>query len=134
MAHGGAPREHRPRSETQHWAAAASAGCAVISVVTHDLAWLFVGAMCFALLLQCNQRIVIEGQHAQRFGLRPVVIDLSTAEVVRTGASWWRELFFCSMPLQLRDAEGHRLHLESWLWDAHTRLELVKASGQAVAL
>jgi len=53
---------------------------------------------------------------------------------VRTGSSWWRELFFCSMPLQLRDAEGHRLYLESWLWDVRTRLELVEASGEAVSI
>jgi hypothetical protein len=134
MAQGGAVREHRPRNETMHWAAAASAGCAVVAVVTHDVAWLCVGALCLALLLQCSQRIVVDGSTAQRFGLRPVVIDLSTAEVVRTGASWWRELFFCSMPLQLRDADGHRLYLESWLWDVQTRLELVKASGEAVAI
>src|SRR5262249_52398976 len=50
MAQGGAVREHRPRSETQHWAAAATAGCAVIAVVTRDSAWLCVGALCFALL------------------------------------------------------------------------------------
>ena len=105
----------------------------MIAVVTHDVAWLCVGALCFALLLQCNQRIVIDGGHAQRFGLRPVVIDLTTAEVVRNGSSWWRELFLCSMPLQLRDADGHRLYLESWLWDVHTRLELVKASGEAIS-
>ena len=106
----------------------------MIAVITRDGAWLCVGALCFALLLQCNQRIVVDGACAQRFGLRPVVIDLTTAEVVRTGSSWWRELFFCSMPLQLRDAEGHRLYLESWLWDVRTRLELVEASGEAVSI
>jgi len=131
MAQGGAVREHRPRNETMHWAAAASAGCAVVAVVTHDVAWLCVGALCLALLLQCSQRIVVDGSTAQRFGLRPVVLDLATAEVVRAGSAWWRELFLCGPVLELRDADGHRLTLESWLWDAATRQSLLDAIGAA---
>ncbi len=33
--------------------------------------------------------------------------------------------------LQLRDADGHRLYLESWLWDAPTRAAFVEAIGGA---
>jgi hypothetical protein len=65
----------------------------------------------------------------QRVGLRAVTLDLSTAEILHTGSSWWRELFLCGPTLQLRDADGHRLYLESWLWDASTRASLVAAIG-----
>ncbi len=131
MAHGGADGDHRPRMETAHWAAAATAGCAVLSIGLHDGSYLFPGVMCFALLLQCSQRIHVEGRFAQRFGLRPVVLDLATAEVVRAGSAWWRELFLCGPVLELRDADGHRLALESWLWDAATRQSLLDAIGAA---
>ena len=45
-------------------------------------------------------------------------IDLHTAEVVKPGSAWWRELFFCGDAVLLRDADGNRLYVESWLWDA----------------
>ena len=83
--------------------------------------------MCFALWLQCRQRIVVDGGTVHRIGLRPVVLDLATAEVVCTGRRWWQELFFLGQSLQLRDADGHRLYLESWLWDAPTRAAFVEA-------
>jgi len=118
-----------PREETKHWAAAGTVGCALLAIILRDTTYLFTGAMCFALLLQCAQRIRIDGPFVQRFGLRPVVLDLSTAVVVHDGTAWWRELFFCGRVLQLRDDDGHRLYLESWLWDAHTRQLLVEKAA-----
>ena len=55
------------------------------------------------------------------------MLDLGTAEVVCEGTHWWRELFLLGKSLQLRDADGHRLYLESWLWDAATRTAFVEA-------
>jgi hypothetical protein len=108
--------------------AAATAGSVVLAIALHDATYLFVGAMFFALLLQTGQRIVVDNGSAQRFGLRPVVIDLHTAEVVKSGASWWRELFLCATPFMLQDADGKRLYLESWLWDAATRDVILERS------
>jgi hypothetical protein len=131
MAHGSATgRAYHPREQTQHWAAAATVGCAALALLLHDWAYLFAGGMFFALLLQCGQRIEVDRGSARRIGLRPVVLDLYTAEVVRAGSSWWRELFFCATPLLLRDADGNRLYLESWLWDAKTRHELLELSRE----
>lgn len=124
MAHGGA--EHRPRLDTLHWAAASTLGCVVLTIGTRDGSYLFPAAMAFALMLQCAQRIVIDGRYVHRMGLRPVTLDLNTAEVVHTGSSWWRQLFFCGPMLELRDADGHRLYLESWLWEPATRDQLVE--------
>ena len=98
----------------------------------HDATYLFAGAMFLALLLQTTQRIVVEGGVARRMGLRPVELDLSTAYLVHTGCSWWRELFFCGPCLQLRDADGRRLYLESWLWEPTTRAELLEATTAEV--
>jgi len=126
-AHARAGGEHRPRSETQHWAAAAMVGCVVLAIGTRDATYLFPATMSFAFLLQCGQRIVVDGRVVRRVGLRPVELDLATAEVVHRGSSWWRELFFCGPMLQLRDATGRRLYVESWLWDAETRSALVEA-------
>jgi hypothetical protein len=119
--------EFRPRTETLHWAAASTVGFAVLAIATRDGTYLFPGAMCFALLLQCAQRIEVDGRYVHRVGLRPTVLDLGTAEIVHAGSSWWRELFFCGPVLQLRDADGHRLYLESWLWPLETRLVFVEA-------
>jgi hypothetical protein len=129
MAHGGAGAEFRPRTDTQHWAAAATAGAAVLALAMRDGTYLFPAAMTFALLLQCTQRIVVEAGVARRVGLRPAEIDLSTAQVVHSGSRWWRELFLCGAPLQLRDADGRRLYVESWLWDACARDALLEAAG-----
>jgi hypothetical protein len=85
--------------------------------------------MFFAMLAQCAQRLEIDGAVVRRVGLRPTVLDLKTAEVVQYGSSWWRELFFCGPMLLLRDDDGNRLYLEAWLWDASTRLELVKSAA-----
>ena len=84
MAQGSASSlELRPRSQTQHWMAAATVGSAVLAVGLHDATYLFVGAMFLALLLPVGQRIVVDNGCAQRFGLRPVVLDLHTAEIVK---------------------------------------------------
>ena len=119
--------EFKPRGDTLQWAAAAMVGCVVIAIATHDPMYLFPGTMLFALMLQCRQRLVVDGGFAQRYGLRPAVVELATAEVVQSGSSWWRELFFCGPVLQLRDADGQRLYLEAWLWDEDTRRALVEA-------
>ena len=99
----------------------------MLAFALHDLGLLFPGAMCFALWLQCRQRLVVDGDAVYRIGLHPTVLDLSTAEVVAPGSRWWHELFFLGRSLQLRDADGHRLYLESWLWDAETRTAFVEA-------
>jgi len=125
MAQGGA--EFRPRAETANWALASTVGWVVLWVPTRDTSLLFAGALCGALWLQCRQRIVVDGRFVQRIGLHPVVLDLGTAEVICTGRPWWAELFFCGRSLQLRDAGGRRLYLESWLWDAETRSTFVEA-------
>jgi hypothetical protein len=134
MAHGGAVGEFRPRTDTQQWAAAATVGCAVLAIASRDATYLFPGAMCLALLLQTTQRIVVEGGVAQRFGLRPVELDLGTAYVEHAGSPWWRELFLCGPSLQLRDADGRRLYLESWLWDADTRDCVLEAAAADAAV
>jgi hypothetical protein len=132
VAHGGASEviptgEYRPSSGTANWSLAAASGWTVLAFGLHDLTMLFPASMCFALWLQCRQRLVVDGADVYRVGLRPVRLDLSTAELVCAGSRWWRELFFLGQPLQLRDADGHRLYLESWLWDAATRSAFFEA-------
>jgi hypothetical protein len=132
MAQGGAESnvpagEYRPSPGTASWSLAAATGWAVLAFLIHDFGLLFPAAMCFALWLQCRQRLVVDGRSVFRIGLRPTVLDLATAEVVCDGHRWWRELFFLGPSLQLRDADGHRLYLESWLWDASTRSAFVEA-------
>lgn len=114
----------RPRPETANWAAATSVGCVVLAIGTRDSMFVFAGLMTAALLFQCTQRISIDGRYVTRVGLRPVVLDFGTAELVHEGSSWWRELFFCGPMLQFRDADGHRLYVESWLWPAELREQL----------
>jgi hypothetical protein len=126
MAQGGAEVEYRPSTETANWSLAITAGWLACGLVTRDAGYLFAAAMFAALWLQCRQRIVVEGgRYAHRVGLHPATIDLATAEVVAPGGPWWRELFFLGASLQLRDADGHRLYLESWLWPAATRAHFV---------
>jgi hypothetical protein len=118
----------RPSPDTANWSLAATAGWVALWLGTRDASYLFPGAMCAALWLQCRQRIVLDGRTAHRVGLRPVTIDLATAEVVFEGRSWWRELFFLGRSLELRDADGRRLYLESWLWSAEVRAHVVAAT------
>ena len=82
------PGSIRPRSrDTANWpAAAAWAGSRCSLVARATLAYLFPAAMCFALLA------AVQPAHRDRrrdacaaSGLRPVVLDLTTAEVVATG-------------------------------------------------
>jgi hypothetical protein len=132
MAHGSASTaipagEYRPSSETANWALAVTAGWAVLALGLRDAGMLFPAVMCFALWLQCRQRLVVDGGTVYRVGLRPVALDLATAELVCNGGRWWHELFFLGRSLQLQDAEGHKLYLESWLWDAPTRTAFVEA-------
>jgi hypothetical protein len=119
----------RPSPDTANWSLAATAGWLALWLGTRDASYLFPGAMCGALWLQCRQRIVVDGRTAHRVGLRPVTIDLMSAEVVFPGRSWWRELFFLGRSLELRDADGHRLYLESWLWPREVRAQLVAATA-----
>jgi hypothetical protein len=119
--------EYRPSSGTANWSLAVATGWVVLALGLHDLTLLFPAAMCFALWLQCRQKIVVDGNSVYRIGLRPVLFNLATAEVVCEGARWWQELFFLGHSLQLRDADGHRLYLESWLWDESTRAAFVEA-------
>ena len=121
--------EYRPSSGTASWSLATATGWTVLAFGLADLGLLFPASMCFALWLQCRQRLVVDGGTVCRVGLRPVVLDLASAEVVCTGRRWWQELFFLGKSLQLRDADGHRLYLESWLWDASTRAAFVEAIG-----
>ena len=132
MAHGSASAaipagEYRPNSGTANWSLASATGWTVLAFGLSDYALLFPAAMCFTLWLQCRQRLVVDGGTVYRIGLRPVVLDLASAEVVCNGRRWWQELFFLGKSLQLRDADGHRLYLESWLWDATTRAAFVEA-------
>ena len=134
MAHGSASAaapagEYRPSSDTANWSLAAAAAWVVLSIGLRDPVMLFPAVMCLALWLQCRQRLVVEGRTVYRMGLRPAVLDLATAEVVCDGGRWWQELFLLGHSLQLRDATGARLYLESWLWDASTRAAFVEAIG-----
>lgn len=114
----------RPRPETANWAAATTVGCVALAIGTRDVTFAFAALMGAALCLQCRQRISIDGRYLTRIGLRPVVLDLGTAELVREGTSWWRELFLCGRMLEFRDADGHRLYVESWLWPHELREQL----------
>lgn len=134
VAHGSASATHpageyRPSAGTANWSLAVATGWTVLALAWRDLTLFFPAAMCFTLWLQCRQKIVVEGRSVSRIGLRPVHLDLATAEIVCDGARWWQELFFLGHSLELRDADGHRLYLESWLWDAPTRAAFVGAAA-----
>jgi hypothetical protein len=118
---------YRPRTETLHWAGALTLGFGVVALVTRDATYLVLATLGFAVALQCTQRIVVDGRYVQRSGLRAATVDLATAKVVHAGSSWWRELFLAGPVFQLRDAEGNRLYVESWLWSVHVRGALLRA-------
>ena len=122
--------EYRPSSGTATWSLAAATGWMVLAFGLADLGLLFPASMCLLLWMQCRQRLVVDGGTVYRIGLRPVVLDLTSAELVCAGRCWWQELFFLGKSLQLRDADGHRLYLESWLWDAPTRMAFVEAIAE----
>lgn len=121
----------RPRPATAKASAVACAVFLVISLVTGSRDTLWLAAIPFLLFAQCFQRLVLDGDRVRRTGLRAVDLDLSTAEVKATGRSWWVELFFLGRCLELRDADGRGLLLESWLWSKATRAALVDAAHAA---
>ena len=121
----------RPRTTTAKVSAVACAVLLAVCVITQSRGVLWFAAIPFLLLAQCFQRVEVDGNVARRTGLRAVQVDLSTAQVKRTGRSWWIELFFLGRCLELRDTEGRGLLLESWLWSKATRdaiLDAVRAA------
>ena len=122
----------RPRTTTAKVAAVACAALLALCVITGSRDVLWFAAIPFLLLAQCFQRVEVDGSLARRTGLRAVQLDLSTAEVKRTGRSWWVELFFLGRCLELRDTDGRGLLLESWLWSKATRqaiLDVVRTAN-----
>lgn len=121
----------RPRTTTAKVSAVACAVLLAISFVTGSRNAIWFAAIPFLFLAQCFQRVEVTGQRARRTGLRAVELDLSTAEVKKTGRAWWIELFFLGRCLELRDADRHGLLLESWLWSKSTRAAIVEAARAA---
>ena len=115
----------RPRAATARAAAFACAGLLVLGIVTGARNAVWVAAVPFLFFAQCFQRLEVAGHRARRTGLRAVDLDLSTAQVKATGRAWWIELFFLGRCLELRDADGRGLLLESWLWSKETRDAIV---------
>jgi hypothetical protein len=122
----------RPRTTTAKVAAVTCAALLALCVITGSRDVLWFAAIPFLLLAQCFQRVEVDGGLARRTGLRAVQLDLSTAEVKRTGRAWWVELFFLGRCLELRDTDGRGLLLESWLWSKATRqaiLDVVRTAN-----
>jgi len=113
---GGSERVFRPRPATAKAAAVACAALLALSLASGSRDAIWLAAIPFLLLVQCFQSVRLIGPYARRTGLRAVQIDLATATVKATGRSWWVELFFLGRCLEIRDADGHGLLLESWLW------------------
>ena len=124
-ARGGAQFVFRPRAATARAAAFVCAGLLVLGIVTGSRNAVWVAAVPFLFFAQCFQRLEVIGHHARRTGLRAVDLDLSTARVKATGRAWWIELFFLGRCLEIRDADGRGLLLESWLWSKGTRDAIV---------
>jgi len=126
-------RVFRPRPATAKASGIACAALLALTLVTgsRDLLWL--AAVPFLFVVQCFQSVHVIGNYARRTGLRAVQIDLSTATVKATGRSWWVELFFLGRCLELRDADGHGLLLESWLWPQAMRDELAERASASRA-
>ena len=126
-------REHvfRPRIGTAKVSAFLCAALLIVAIVTASRGVLVYAAVPFLFFVQCFQHVEVAGNRARRTGLRAVELDLSTARVAATGRSWWAQLFFLGRCLELRDADGHGLLLEAWLWSASTRQALVEAVTRA---
>jgi len=124
--HGG-HRIFRPRAATARASAFVCAGLLVLSIASQSRNAIWIAAIPFLFFVQCFQRVEVVGDTARRTGLRAVELDLSTARVKATGRPWWVELFFLGRCLELRDADGRGLLLESWLWSKGTRDALVAA-------
>jgi hypothetical protein len=131
MVHGRTEVVLRPRRATGYWCCGVIAACAFAAAATHSWSPLVFTWVPLALLAQCRQRLEISGRYARRFGPRPVEVDLATATVRRPGRSWWCELFFLGSHFELCDADGHVLHVESWLWPDDVRRTLAEASTPA---
>ena len=126
----------RPRAMTAEVSAVVCAVFLVTSIATGSRESIWLAAIPFMLFAQCFQHLDVQGNRARRHGLRAVELDLSTAEIKATGRSWWVELFFLGHCLELRDADGRGLLLESWLWSKSTReavLDAVYAANPARA-
>ena len=123
----GAHRVFRPRAATARASAIVCAGLLVLSIAAGSRNAIWIAAIPFLFFVQCFQRVEVIGDRARRTGLRAVELDLSTAKVKTTGRPWWIELFFLGRCLELRDADGRGLLLESWLWSKATRDALVAA-------
>ena len=124
-------RVFRPRMATAKVSAVACAALLIVSIVTASRGTIVFAAIPFMFFVQCFQHVEIVGVRARRTGLRAVELDLSTARVAKPGRSWWMQLFFLGRCLELRDADGHGLLLEAWLWSAATRNALVEAVAAA---
>lgn len=123
----GAHHVFRPRPVTARASAVVCAGLLVVSIVSESRNAIWLAAVPFLFFVQCFQRVEVLGATARRTGLRAVELDLSTARVKATGRPWWIELFFLGRCLELRDADGRGLLLESWLWSKSTREAIVAA-------
>ena len=129
-------RVFRPRAATAKASAISCAALLVLSIAAGSRGAIWLAAIPFLLFVQCFQHVEVVGSCARRSGLRAVELDLSTAQVKALGRSWWVELFFLGHCLELRDADGRGLLLESWLWSRSTRdalLAAVRAANPAAA-
>jgi hypothetical protein len=127
-------RVFRPRETTAKISAAACAIFLGVSLATGSRGPIWLAAVPFLFFGQCFQHLEVVGNRVRRHGLRAVELDLTTAEIKANGRSWWVELFFLGHCLELRDADGHGLLLESWLWSTSTRdavLHAVRAANGA---
>ena len=121
----------RPRIGTAKVSAFACAALLVATIVTGSRGTLVYAAIPFMFFVQCFQRVEVVGNRARRTGLRAVDLDLSSARIAKTGRSWWAQLFFLGRCLEVRDADGHGLMLEAWLWSEATRQALIEAIAAA---
>ena len=124
---GGPHRVFRPRAMSARVSAIVCAALLLWSIASRSRGAIWLAAIPFLLFAQCFQHLEVRGGRAQRYGLRAVEIDLRTAEIKATGRSWWVELFFLGHCMELRDADGRGLLLESWLWSKATREALLGA-------
>jgi hypothetical protein len=134
MVHGGTGTVYRTRTGTTIVAAITAALCLIGYLATRASDFAIFSAPALLFLLQSGQRIEAGPERLRRAGLRAVELDLESAFVAQTGRSWVVELCFLGRSLELRDAHGARLRLESWLWTRATRdaiCALVPASTPA---
>jgi hypothetical protein len=124
--YGESDRVFRPRPATAKIAAVVCAALLALSLATGSRDAIWLAGIPFLLLAQCFQSVHLMGNYVRRTGLRAVQIDMATAKVKATGRSWWVELFFLGRCLEIRDADGRGLLLESWLWSKAMRTEILE--------